>query len=43
MKGQPGRKGLFIAGYSGVVLMRRGNRAVEIGKDEAAYGFGMYQ
>ena len=43
MQWQPGGKGLFISGYSGVVLMSRSDRALEIGKDEAAYGFWMNQ
>ena len=43
MQWQPGGKGPFISGYGGVILMRRGDRALEIGKDEASYGFWMNQ
>ncbi len=43
MQWQPGGIGPFISGYGGVILMRRSDRALEIGKDEAPYGFWMNQ
>ena len=41
MKGQPSRKGLFVPSNRGMVLMRMGDGALEIWKDETAHRFWM--